>query len=128
MNFRWVKILLIVCAVYDGLLGAVFALVPAVVYRTTAITLPNHLGYVRFPALLLLIFAVMFWRAAADPVRHSDTLVYGMALKLSYFALVFWYQLRAGVPHLWIPFAYADVLFFVLFYFAWTQVTKKARA
>lgn len=128
MKFRWICILLMVCAIYDGVMGAVFAVAPAMVYRIAHVALPNHMGYIRFPALLLIIFAVMFWRAASDPVSNRDVLAYGMALKASYFVVVFWYQWRGSMPHLWIPFAYADVLFFVGFLLAWRAVTQKALA
>ncbi len=127
MNHRWIKALLAVCGVYDGVIGLCFLLVPAILYRAAGITLPNHMGYLRFPALLLLIFAVMFFRATADPVEHRDVLVYGMALKVSYFSLVFYYEWRAGVPTLWIPFAYADVVFFLLLVMAWNTVRKESR-
>ena len=128
MNHRWIKALLAVCGVYDGVIGLCFLLFPIMLYRAAGVTLPNHMGYVRFPALLLLIFAAMFFRAAADPVGRRDVLVYGMALKASYFLLVFWYEFRAGVPTLWIPFAYADVVFFLLFVLAWNTVRKEAQA
>lgn len=128
MNHRWIRAVLAVCGVYDGIIGLCFLLLPVMVYRTAGITMPNHMGYVRFPALLLLIFAAMFFRAAADPVGRRDVIVYGMALKVSYFSLVFWYQLRGGVPALWIPFAYADIVFFVLFLLAWTVVRREAKA
>lgn len=127
MNHRWIQALLAVCGVYDGVIGLCFLLVPVMLYRTAGITMPNHMGYVRFPALLLLIFAAMFFRAAADPVGRRDVIVYGMALKVSYFSLVFWYQLRGGLPALWIPFAYADVVFFLLFLLAWNVVRREAR-
>jgi hypothetical protein len=119
MSIFWIRIVSIASGIYDGLLGLVFFLVPAAVYRLASITPPNHFGYVRFPALLLLIFAAMFLRIAADPVARREQILYGMALKLSYFSLVFWYQFRGGIPSLWIPFAWADVAFFILFFAAW---------
>jgi hypothetical protein len=128
MNHRWIKALLAICGVYDAVIGAGFLLVPAMLYRAAGVTLPNHMAYLRFPAMLLLIFAVMFFRASADPVGRREVIVYGMALKASYFSLVFWYEWRAGVPALWIPFAYADVVFFLLFLLAWNAVRKEVSA
>lgn len=121
----WIKVLLVVCGVYDGVLGVAAFLIPSTVFRVAGVTPPNHLGYVQFPALLLLIFAIMFFRAAGDPVARKDTIAYGMALKASYFGLVFYYQFNGGVPELWIPCALADVVFFALFLVAWRQVSRR---
>jgi hypothetical protein len=52
--------LFLVAPLYDGALDAAFLLVPREVYRLADVTPPNHWGYVRFPAALLLIFALMF--------------------------------------------------------------------
>jgi hypothetical protein len=55
-------------------------------------------------------------------------ILYGMALKASYFGIVFWYQFHGGIPALWVPFAYADVIFFLLLYLAWRAVAQRVRA
>jgi hypothetical protein len=94
-------------------------------FRTFGVVPPNHYGYVQFPALLLLIFAVIFFRAAADPVQRRDTILYGVALKASYSGLVFWYQLHGGAPSLWIPWAWADAAFLVLLLLAWGAISPR---
>jgi hypothetical protein len=124
MKITWIKILLIASGIYDAVIGAAFLVGGSALFRTFHVTPPNHDGYIRFPAQVLIIFAVMFLRAAADPVARRDVLLYGAALKLSYFSLVFWYQFRGGVPSLWIPFAWADVVFFALFVLGWRSVAK----
>jgi hypothetical protein len=128
MTILWVRILLILCGLFDGVVGAVFAIAPAAMFRLFGVVPPNHYGYVQFPALLLLIFAVIFFRAAADPVRRRDTILYGVALKASYSGLVFWYQLHGGVPALWIPWAWADAAFLVLLLLAWGAVSPRKTA
>lgn len=124
MSILWIRIVLIASGIYDGLLGLVFFFVPATVFRVAGVTPPNHFGYVQFPALLLLIFGVMFLRIAADPVARREQILYGMALKASYFGVVFWYQLHGGIPSLWIPWAWADVAFFILFFAAWRSTAR----
>jgi hypothetical protein len=121
----WIRILLIVCGIYDGLLGIVVVIAPGALYRIFNVTPPNHYGYVQFSALMLIIFGVMFLRAAADPVGRREFIAYGIALKASYSGLVFWYQLHGGVPKLWIPWAWADLVFLVLFFMAWRQVARE---
>lgn len=126
MSISLVKAVFVVGGLYDGLLGAVFFLVPAAVFSTAGVTPPNHFGYVRFPALILVIFGIMFLRIAANPLARREQMIYGMALKASYFSLVFWYQFHGGVPALWIPWAYADVIFFLLFVWAWKSTARTA--
>lgn len=125
MSRLWIRIVFFASGIYDGLLGLAFFLAPAAVFRAAQVTPPNHFGYVRFPALILLIFGVMFLRIAADPVARREQILYGMALKLSYFSLVFWYQLHGGIPALWVPFAWADVAFFLLFFAGWRATAKR---
>ncbi|HEU5400384.1 MAG TPA: hypothetical protein VFU86_03450 [Terriglobales bacterium] len=125
MTVSWIKVVLTLSGIYDGVIGLIFLLVPATLFRTAGITPPNHFGYVQFPALLLIIFGIMFLRAASDPVGRRETLIYGMALKASYAGLVFWYQLHGGVPILWVPFAWADTAFFILFFFGWKKVSRR---
>ena len=62
---------------------------------------PNHMAYVQFPALLLVLFAIMFYRIAMDPVRNRDLILYGCGLKISYCSLAFWYMFTTGIPSMW---------------------------
>lgn len=128
MSMLWIKIVMAASGIYDGLLGLAFLLAPTMVFRLTGVTPPNHWGYVQFPALVLLIFGAMFLLIAADPVARREQILYGMALKGSYFSLVFWYQLHGGIPALWIPFAWADVVFFLLFFAGWRSTAPRRLA
>jgi hypothetical protein len=125
MSMLWIRILLVVCGIYDALFGLFVVAAPGALFHLFGVTPPNHYGYVQFPALLLIIFGVMFLRTAADPVARREIIAYGMALKASYSGLVFWYQFHGGVPQLWIPWAWADLAFLVLFFAAWRQVARK---
>jgi hypothetical protein len=126
MNLTWIKLVLALSGIYEAVIGVAFLFGASALFRTFHVTPPNHDGYIRFPALVLLIFAVMFFRGAVDPVGRRDVLLYGAALKLSYFGLVFWYRFQGGVPAMWIPFAYADVAFFALFLLGWRSVSKSS--
>jgi hypothetical protein len=83
------------------------------------------MAYVQFPALLLLIFAAMFFRIASDPVRHRDLIPYGIALKVSYCSVAFWYYFTSVISNMWMPWAYADLVFLVLFIIAWIKTGNK---
>lgn len=115
MSNDWRKWLFYVAAVYDGVLGAAFFLFWPWVFHLFGVTPPNHAGYVQFPGLLLVIFGFIFLRIARDPDGNRDLIAYGIALKVAYSGLVFWYQVTEGVPGMWIPWAWIDVAFLILF-------------
>jgi hypothetical protein len=128
MNTITMRVLFIVASVYDGALGAAFLLFGAELFRVLNVTPPNHFGYVQFPALLLIIFAVMFFRISRDPAGNRELMLYGVALKASYAGTVFWHQMHDGLPAFWIPWAWADLFFLVLFLLAWRQTASDRRS
>ena len=119
MKSDWRKWLFYVAAIYDGLFGLIFFFFWRQIYAHFNITLPNHDGYVKFPALLLMIFGAMFLQIARHPDANRNLIPYGIALKVAYAGLVFWYQLTtSGIPSMWIPWAWIDLAFLVLFVLA----------
>ena len=68
----------ILAALYDAILGIAFLFFSAAIFQAFGVTPPNHLAYVQFPALLLLVFAAMFYRVATDPVRNRELILYGI--------------------------------------------------
>jgi len=126
MKATWIKPMFFVAGLYDGLLGIAFLLFPMAIFEAYNVTPPNHVGYVQFPALLLLIFSAMFFRIASDPVRQRELIPYGIAFKLAYSGTVFGHQLAGGVPFMWIPWAWADLGFLLLFIAAWNKTATKA--
>lgn len=125
MSMKWIKLVFVASGIYDGLLGATFLLFGFEIFRYVGVTPPNHIGYIQFPALLLILFGIMFLRIARDPAARSDWIPFGMGLKFAYFGVVFWHELHGGVPMLWIPWAWADLVFFLLFLAAWRHLRKQ---
>ena len=110
-----IQLLFIIAALYDGILGIIFLVAPDRVFRVVDVTPPNHIGYVQFPAALLLVFSVMFAMIARDPEDNRRLIPYGILLKLSYCGVVFFHWFTAGIPWIWKPFAVADLVFLILF-------------
>lgn len=119
MNIKLMKALFYVGALYDGFFGVMGILRPNFAFELFEVVPPNHVGYVQFPAILLLIFGAMFYRIATDPVANRDLIPYGIALKVGYSGLVFYYMLTTGIPGMWVPWAWIDLVFLVLFVMAW---------
>lgn len=119
---RPIAALFLLVALYDGVLGLAFFAAPAALFRLADVPPPNHFGYVQFPALLLIVFALMFVAIARDPVANRGMIVYGILLKLSYSGLVFWYWFSTGIPGLWKPFAVIDLATALLFGWVYTTL------
>jgi hypothetical protein len=114
----WRKWLFVVAAIYDGIIGLLFLFFWRELFTHFQITPPNHGGYVQFPALLLVIFGWMFLRIAQNPDGNRGLIDFGIALKVAYSGIVFWYGLTSGVPRMWVWFAWIDLGFLVLFIIA----------
>ena len=115
----WISPLFVISALYDGVLGILFLLAPSYPYRLFDVTPPNHMGYVQFPACLLLIFGLMFLQVASDPVKYRHLILYGILLKLSYCGVTLAYWLTSGIPGMWKPFTIIDFVMGVLFVWAY---------
>lgn len=125
MKEQWIKPFFLLAALYDGILGIAFIIAPAGIFAMYGVEPPNHMAYVQFPAILLILFAIMFYRIAMDPVRHRELILYGCGLKAAYCSLAFWYMFTTGIPSMWIPWAYADLVFLVLFILSWRSVGSR---
>jgi len=128
MGERWVKIFYVIAGLYDGILGIAFILFPGEIFALYGVEPPNHMAYVQFPALLLIVFATMFFRVAANPLRNRELILYGCGLKISYCATAFWYEVTIGIPFMWIPWAWADLVFLLLFILTWRSLSRRAQA
>jgi hypothetical protein len=111
----WIPTLFWVAAAYDGALGLLFLFQPGWAFRAFDVTPPNHMGYVQFPAALLLIFALIFARIARDPLANRGLIVYGILLKAAYCGVASFHWLTGGIPWMWQPFVFIDLAMGVLF-------------
>ncbi len=121
-NKMWIAILFYLIAAYDGILGLIFLIFPTFMFDLFSVTLPNHLGYVQFPALILIIFAFMFFAVARKPIRNYNLIPYGIMLKIAYAVTVFGYWFTSGIPTMWKPFAIIDFITAFLFYWAYSSL------
>lgn len=122
--YAWTKPLFVLAALYDGLLGLAFLFAPMAIFAFYGVEPPNHPAYVQFPALLLLIFAAMFWVIARHPAKNHGLIPYGIALKASYAGLAFWHEISSGIPSMWLPWAWADLVFLLLFLASWFNLRR----
>ena len=127
MNEKTMKMFYVLAGLYDAVLGVAFLVFPAAIYAMYEVTPPNHMAYVQFPALLLIIFGAMFYQISTNPTKFRGLIVYGIALKVSYCSMVFGYMATSGVPDMYVPFAWADLVFLVLFILTYRSLGAKAQ-
>ena len=116
-------ILFIIAALYDGLLGLGFLFSAEALFEGFQVTPPNHFGYVHFPAALLLVFALMYLAIARNPQANRNLIPYGMLLKVSYCSVTGYHWFTAGLPSMWKPFIFYDLVFLALF--AWAYISLR---
>jgi hypothetical protein len=119
-----VTLLFWIAAAYDGILGLAFLVAAPALFEWVGVTPPNHFGYVHFPAALLIIFALMFMAIARQPVARRHLIPYGILLKVSYCSVAGYHWLTAGIPGVWKPFLWADLVFLVLFVWAYRSLGR----
>ena len=119
------RTLFFIAALYDGILGLIFLLAGPTVFSISGIEAPNHWGYVQFPALLLLVFALMFFQIARDPIGYRTLIPYGIGLKAAYCLVVFGHYTLATIPSLWIPWALLDFIFLIAFWRAYRMSSRQ---
>ena len=122
MKATTITALFLVAALYDGLLGLVFLVATERVFQLAQVTPPNHVGYVQFPAAVLVIFGIMFAAIARRPRENRNLIPYGVLLKLSYCGVAGYHWLMSGIPTMWKPFVVIDLVFLVLFLVAYRSL------
>ena len=115
---RWIRPIFIFAAVYDLLLGIAVMLFQGQIFTWYGVEPPNHPGYVAFGAAVVIIFGIGFALVARAPQRNCDLIGLGVLFKLAYAGTVLHYHFTIGIPSMWVPWAYADLLFAVLFILA----------
>ena len=116
---KWISPLFFIAALYDGILGVLFLIAPLWVFGRFDVAPPNHVGYVQFPAALLIIFGLIFLNVARDPVRNRGLIVYGILLKIAYCGVASYHWLSGDIPVIWKPFVVIDLVMLVLFALAY---------
>ena len=124
MNIRWIRVLFAIAALYDFVIGLTFLVNGSGLFAATGVPQPNHWGYIQFGAILLMIFGLMFAAVAINPSGNRNLIPYGMLLKIGYVSLVGYYWYNTGVPWLFQPFFYIDLVMLVLFTIAYKSICK----
>ena len=126
---RWCRLLFLVAAIYDLLLGVIFTFF----YRWTFIqlgvedALPEYEGLlVLIGAFLIVIGVAYVYISRGELHRNVDLIAVGTLYKAAYFIVAFVFFMLDGLPHpvfFWV-FGVADLIFFVLMYRCWRMISQ----
>ncbi len=119
-----ISLLFYIAALYDGVLGLAFLLAAPAVFEWYGVMPPNHFGYVQFSACLLIVFALMYLAVARNQSKNRNLIPYGILLKVSYCGTVLYYWLTATIPSMWKPFVIYDLIFLILFVWAYQSLSS----
>ena len=128
MTTRAIRLVFLLCAVYDVVLGLLFATAFKSIYRLLNMGPPPIDYCAELAALLVFVFGVCFYYVYRDPERNRDMMVLGMLMKAVFAGVMFGNMARppAGgfVPPVFIVFAAIDIVWLVLFAGAYSAVKK----
>lgn len=119
MQTLWLRPLIIVVGVYDGILALLFLLFWEAVFRACSLESPNHHGILHFSAILVLIVAAIFFRITLGPAESQDLIPYRIRFKTISSCAVFDSQLSANGPFIWLSWTSVGLVFLVLFLIAY---------
>jgi hypothetical protein len=128
MKSGGIRLLFAIAAIYDFVIGITFLTNGPGLFNSTGVPQPNHWGYIRFGALLLMIFGFMFAAVAINPRGNRNLIPYGILLKVSYCSLVGFYWAQGPIPWLFKPFLFIDFVMLVLFVVAYWAIGKQIQA
>ena len=123
MSQLWIRLLFMVSAAYDFVLGAAFLVSGPQLFDRFDVAAPDHWGYIHFCCLLLMIFGLMFLAVAVRPRANRNLIPFGMLLKIAYVGGAGYYWLNGGIPFVFKPFMFIDAV--MLAGFVWAYFSPK---
>jgi len=128
-NERWCRLLYLVAAVYDLVLGVVFTFFYRPAFRMLGVedAIPEYEGLLVLIGAFLIVIGVAYVLIYRGELhRNADLILVGTLYKAAYFLVALVFLLLGGLPHVaffWL-FGVADLIFFVLMYLCWRMVCR----
>lgn len=121
-NLLFIKILFIFVGIVEFVLGPLFIFFPGLVFELSKITPIARMEYIQFPALLIMVFGLMMFSVARNPVKNVNLIPYICLFKVSFISVVFYNWFTRGLSQLWIGFSFFDIAYLIGFLLAYKQL------
>ena len=128
MSLNAIKKFFLVAALYDIILGMVFAVLFKTVYHAFGAELPNNDGYIQLLALYVFTFGVGFYLISRNPVQNRQFAIPGILMKISFAVVVFGHFVfdAIPIPQIYITLAIIDLLFVPFIAVSYVRLKKLA--
>ena len=115
-SLNWFKMLFLLAALYDGVLGVVFLFFYGPIYQSLGVPLPNRPSYIHLSAAFVLAQGVGYWFVYRNMLRNVDLVKVGVVYKAAYTLVSAYYLLAGQLLHaMFAWFAVCDLLFLLAF-------------
>jgi len=115
----------LVAAIYDLVLGAAFFLLYGPLFEALAIELPNNTSYIHLTAAFVFVQGLGYWIVARNPARNRGIVQMGLAYKVAFAALTFYYLAIGELLHTtFLVFGILDVAFLIGFWWYLSQTSE----
>lgn len=118
INERLYRILFLIAALYDFILGFVFfAFMGFFLEDIFKLSLPLYPAFFQASAAFVFVMGVGFYFVYRNMYRNIDIVKVGIIFKLFYTGLAFYYVFFGGMPWIFLVFGFLDIIFIVFFVF-----------
>lgn len=115
-TIRFYRGFFLVAAGYDLFLGFVFFVFYNSVYSAFSIELPNNPAYIHLSAAFTIAQGFLYYFVYRNLQRNIDIVKVGVAYKIAYTGVAFYYWSIGMVPHpMFILFGFLDLIFIAFF-------------
>jgi hypothetical protein len=121
--------LFLVAALYDFILGFVFFVFLHPIFdQILKMPYPNYPSFYQASAAFIFNMGLGFYFVYRDMYRNIDIVKVGIAFKLSYTGLAFFYVFVENMPWIFALFGFLDLIFIVFFVFFLRAVRREVQA
>lgn len=121
----WIKYLFAFVGCVEFAVGLSFIFLPGLIFQFSGIA-PVSPEYVQLPAYLIMVFGLMMFQIARNPVGNREMIIYPVLFKASFIGVVFYNHLFGRISLLWIVFVGFDLVYVAGFIIARFILAKEA--
>ena len=110
------KLLFLIAAIYDLVLGLAFLFFYKLIYQTLNIPLPQYPAYISLSAAFVFVLGIAYYMVYQNLYANRDLVKIGTIYKVAYALVVFYYFFFETLPHnSFLIFGFIDLIFLGLF-------------